>query len=94
MDQSDSDREAWGRALKAARKAKDITQMDICRETGAAPAAVYRWEAGRATPQVRFLRKLREMFPELPEPPRDPSDVDDTADHDAVVDDSERPTGT
>lgn len=69
MDQS-SDLRAWGKALHELRKAKGLTQMDICRETGAAPAAVYRWEAGKVRPQARFFRKLRELFPELPELPR------------------------
>lgn len=87
MDQSQTAREAWGRALKNARQAKGLTQMDICRETGAAGAAVYRWEAGRVTPQARFVRKLREMFPELPDPPRDPEETSETSD-------DERPSAT
>jgi len=71
MDQSGSLR-AWGASLKAARKASGLSQLDVCRETGAAPAAVYRWEAGRVRPQARFVRKLREIFPTLPELPELP----------------------
>lgn len=71
MDQSKSALEEWGETLARLRKAKGLTQMDVCRETGAAAAAVYRWEAGRARPQVRFVRKLRDMFPDLPELPQE-----------------------
>lgn len=64
MDQSE-----WARELKSRREAKGLTQMDICRETGAAPAAVYRWEAGKVRPQNRFFKKLRELFEDLPDLP-------------------------
>lgn len=84
MDQSEDRRKAWGQALKAARRAKGLSQLDICRETGAAPAAVYRWEAGRVTPQMRFLKKLRELFPELSDPPRDAEATADGEDADAA----------
>jgi transcriptional regulator with XRE-family HTH domain len=78
MNQS-SELRAWGKQLRALRVAKGLTQMDICKATDAAPAAVYRWEAGKVRPQARFVRKLRELFPELPSPAGDAERSDSDA---------------
>jgi transcriptional regulator with XRE-family HTH domain len=56
----------WGAALKALRVKANLTQPYVCQKTGAAGTAVYRWEAGKVRPQLRFLPKLRKLFPELP----------------------------
>ena len=44
------------------RKARRLTQFELAAMVGVRPESIHKWEAGRAVPYDRNLRKLAEVF--------------------------------
>lgn len=48
--------------IRAFRKARSLTQEQLAEALGVTPGAVYKWEAGLSTPDVRLIMELADLF--------------------------------
>ena len=53
---------AFGRRLRAARKARGLTQSEAARQLGVTKAALSAWEVGRNLPDALMLGKLGRVY--------------------------------
>ncbi len=51
-----------GKAIKAARKAKDLSQVDVAKHFGITKSAVNQWESGKNVPDQRRLADLAQLL--------------------------------
>ncbi len=51
-----------GERLKALRKSKRMSRDELGKRLGVTGAAVYKWETGKAEPNVATLQALSEMY--------------------------------
>lgn len=51
-----------GKAIKAAREAKDLTQVDVAKHFGITKSAVNQWESGKNVPDQRRLADLARLL--------------------------------
>ena len=48
--------------IRAVRKARSLTQEQLAEALGVTPGAVYKWEAGLSTPDIRLIMELADLF--------------------------------
>lgn len=48
--------------IRALRRQNDMTQEQLAEALGVTPGAVYKWENGRSTPEVRLLAEMADLF--------------------------------
>jgi len=48
--------------IRAFRKARSLTQEQLAEALGVTPGAVYKWEAGLSTPDIRLIMELADLF--------------------------------
>ena len=49
-------------ALKRARKARGLTQVELAEYIGVTQGAVHQWESGKSKPTVENLMKMAKLF--------------------------------
>jgi transcriptional regulator with XRE-family HTH domain len=53
---------AWGRAIRAQRKLRGLSQEQFAAEVGVAQATVSRWESGKAMPPHRLIPTIADVL--------------------------------
>lgn len=53
---------SFGKAIKAARKAKGMSQLDLAMELGTSQMSVCNWETEKARPNVTYTKIIKDVL--------------------------------